>query len=278
MADGRDVPFAALRARLVYHADGMETVTPRGIVYRQTPDGGLPMAIYAPPGLRADERRPAVLLVHGGPIEPELPPATEWGGHRDFGALAAVSGWVGVSFKHRFFNYDALEQAEEDIGAAAAYVRAHAEELGVDPDRLCLWAFSGGGPFLARALREPLTYVRCLVAYYAVMDLRPMASAAERADDAAMARLARYSPAAVLEEPGSGSGAPPTLLARAGRDHPALNAGIDAFTQAALTANITLDVLNHANGQHSFDTRDDTARTREIIAHTLTFIRARFEG
>jgi hypothetical protein len=35
--------------------------------------------------------------------------------------------------------------------------------------------------------------------------------------------------------------------------------------------------LNHPAGNHAFDTRNDDARTREIISHTLAFIRARFE-
>jgi acetyl esterase/lipase len=260
----------------------MDTIAaPRRIGYRTTPEGDLPMEVYAPPDAHPGERRPAVVFLHGGPVPPQLPPATEWGGYRGLGRLVATSGWVGVAFKHRFYSYcddhdyDQLEQAEEDISAAITYVRAHAQDLGVDADRLCLWAFSGGGHFMAAPLRERPAHVRCLVGYYAVMDLRPVAGAGERADPAAMARLARYSPAAVLEESGF-SGAPPILLARAGKDHPALNAGIDAFTQATLTANLTLDVLNHPAGAHGFDTATDDARTREIITHTLAFIRERF--
>lgn len=283
MANEQDDMLAWLRAPLRYHTPGMDAVAaPRRVAYRSTPEGDLPMDVYAPPDARPGERRPAVVFLHGGPVPPELPPATEWGGYRGLGPLVAASGWVGVAFKHRFYtyrddnDYDQLEQAEEDIAAAVAYVRDHAEELGVDAERLCFWGFSGGGHFMARPLRERPAYVRCLVGYYAVMDLRLLASDQERADPAAMARLARYSPIAVLEE-ASAAGAPPILLARAGKDHPALNAGIDAFTQAALGANLTLDLLNHPAGAHGFDTATDDARTREIIRHTLDFVRARFE-
>ena len=276
MANERDEMLAALRAPLVYRAPGMDTVTARrNTVYRTTPEGDLAMDVYAPPDQRAGERRPAVLFIHGGPISPNIPLATtEWGVFRGYGALAAVEGWVGVTFNHRYYGFDALEQAADDIAAAVAYVRGHADELGVDADRLCLWAFSGGGPFLASALRERPAYVRCLVAYYAVMDLRPLASEEGAAEDVSIETLSRFSPVATVER--AHIIATPMLVARAGQDHPGLNAGLDAFIQAALAANMPLDVLNHPAGYHGFDTRNDDARTHEIIRHTLAFIRARF--
>jgi acetyl esterase/lipase len=280
MANEQPDPLAALRAPLLYHTPGMDNVTPKSVTYRQTPEGDLPMDVYTPQDLHPGERRPAVVFIHGGPIPPELPPATEWGVYRGYGALAAASGWVGVTFKHRFHSYrqdsdyDQLEQAESDIAAAIAYVREHAEESAIDADQLCLWAFSGGGPFLARPLRERTAYVRALIAYYAVMDLRSMASEGERKSDGAMERLARYSPLAAVEADAT----MPVLVARAGHDHPLLNAGIDRFIGAALAANLPLDVLNHPAGHHAFDARDDDARTHEIIRHTLAFIRERFEG
>jgi hypothetical protein len=39
-----------------------------------------------------------------------------------------------------------------------------------------------------------------------------------------------------------------------------------------------LDLLNHPAGYHSFDVRNDDARTREIIGHTLAFVREHLEG
>ncbi|HEX8996138.1 MAG TPA: hypothetical protein VF812_08910 [Ktedonobacterales bacterium] len=277
MADEHEDAAAALRAPLVYRAPGMDAATVRrGISYRGAAASDPRMDIYVPEGLRADERRPAVLFIHGGPVSPALPlPPTEWGVFRGYGALAAASGWVGVTFTHRFYGFDHLEQAAEDIAAAIAYVRSHAQDLGVDADRLCLWAFSGGGPFLADALRSQPDYVRCLVAYYTLMDLRPLASAAGVAGSVAEQTLRRFSLVAAVEE--RGAGALPLLVARAGQDNPSLNAQIDAFARAALTANLPLDLLNHPAGYHAFDTRNDDARTREILDHTLAFIHHRFE-
>lgn len=148
----------------------------RSIGYQPTAEGALNMDVYVPPALPQSERCPAVVFVHGGPISPLLSlPPTDWGVFRGYGALAAASGWIGVTFNHRYFGIDQLEPAARDIAAAVAYLREHAPELQVDGDRLCLWAFSGGGAFLADTLREPPPCVRCLVAYYSVLDLRPLA-------------------------------------------------------------------------------------------------------
>lgn len=277
MADEQDDFLATLRAPLVYSIPGMKAVTARrDIAYRGATENTPRMDVYTPPNLRPDERRPAALFIHGGPIAPSLPlQAPEWGVYRGYGALAAASGWAGVTFAHRFFGFDQLEQAADDIAAAIAYVREHADELNIDANRLCLWAFSGGGAFLADALREPPPFIRCLVAYYAVMDLRPLAAEEELADSVTSETLRRFSPVAAVENVGKLS--KPILVARAGQDHPALNKSLDAFVEAALAANAPLDVLNHPAGNHAFDTRNDDARTKEIIGHTLAFISACFE-
>src|SRR5947209_6911737 len=98
MANEQGDMLAMLRAPLVYRAPGMDAVSVRrDIPYRGADDGEPKMDIYAPPDLGDDQRRPAVLFLHGGPISPETPLApTEWGVFRGYGALAAASGWLGV--------------------------------------------------------------------------------------------------------------------------------------------------------------------------------------
>lgn len=106
-----------------------------------------------------------------------------------------------------------------------------------------------------------------------IRDIRPFASVEGIADTVSIETLKRFSPVAAIEE-ASPKSSLPLLVARAGQDHPALNAPLDACVQAALAANMTLDVLNHPAGYHAFDVRNDDARTREIIAHTLRFVSA----
>jgi dienelactone hydrolase len=71
---------------------------------------------------------------------------------------------------------------------------------------------------------------------------------------------------------------PPLLIARAGRDHPFLNASLDRFVERALASNATLDLLTHPQGRHGFDILDDQPRTREILTRTLDFLKTHLAG
>lgn len=143
----------------------------------------------------------------------------------------------------------------------------NAVSLRIDPDRLCLWGFSGGGPLLSFVLRDPPAFVRCLVAYYAVLDLRHLGERSELDRETARA----FSPAAHL-----GRNCPwdlPIFVARTGLDRPAINEAIDGFVRQSLAANACLELANHPRGRHAFDILDDDDRTREIIAGTVQFVR-----
>lgn len=270
------------RAPLLYRLPEMGSVDARrNIAYRHLPDAELLLDVYAPPGLVPGAVRPAIVFIHGGPVRAAMRAAMraalradlplkpkDWGLFTGYGALAAASGFIGVTFNHRFFGLAHHFQSESDVLTALEYVRVNAEALHVDANRLCLWAFSGSGPRLSPFLREPHAYVRCLVAYYARLDTRtdnPETLAVLSPED-----LHWLSPVMALRDRGTLS--TPLLIARAGLDRPALNRTIDAFIEAALNVNGDLTVLNHATGRHGFDFLDDVPRTHEIIEATLAFI------
>ncbi|MFL6196467.1 MAG: alpha/beta hydrolase [Thermoanaerobaculia bacterium] len=252
--------------RIVFQVPGMEAVqVRRNIVYHRLKDGAeMKMDIYPPPDLAEGERRPAVVFIHGGPIPPGLD-AKNLGLFKSYGELIAASGFVGVTFGYRYESLGTLAAGARQVEAAFTYVREHAAEFGVDTDRLAAWFFSGGGPQLAPFLRNRPAGVRCLLAYYTVLDLEPLRK------DVPENQVERFSPVASFA-PGEYEG-PPILVARAGLDKPFMNAGIDAFVTRALAANATLDVMNHPRGEHGFDVLNDDARSREIIARSLDFLR-----
>jgi acetyl esterase/lipase len=258
---------------VVYSVPGMEAVeVRRDLVYRRLGDGTeLTMDVSLPPGLTAGERRPAVVLVHGGPV----PEATwtrikGWGIFTSYGRLLAASGLVAATFNHRFIGAQELAASAANVAAACQFLREGAAGFHLDPDRLTAWAFSGGGVHLGPLLAARPSWLRCLVAYYPLMDVQTVRETflSGLSDEA----LARFSPVVALPE--SGSAVPPLLIARAGLDQPWINSTVDAFVAKALAANATLDVLNHPRGRHGFDVLDADDRSREIIARTLEFVRA----
>ena len=263
---------ADLAKRIVYTVPGMDRVRPnRDLTYRTVDGAELKMDIYQPSPISAANPRPVIFFVHGGPITPDMKPK-DWGLYRSYGELAAASGFVGVTFNHRLFDAAEFGRAAEDVGAAVEFVRGQAAKYYVDPDRTAMWVFSGGGPFLASALRQPPPHLVALVSYYAILDLRGSrdAKGTPMAADLAL----RFSPVEALE---SGAGPfPPVLIARAGKDAPDINVSVEAFTRAAWAKGVTVDVLNHPNGQHGFDVLDDEDRSREVIRRTIDFLRVRF--
>jgi len=259
------------KLRIVYRVPGMDQVqVRRNLVYRVVGEARLELDVYSPPAALAGARRPAVILIHGGPV-PAGASAKNMGVFLSYGELLAASGLTAVTFSHRFYGASALADAAGDVAAAVDYVRGHAEELGIDRDRIALWAFSGGGPFLSQALRERWPFVRAIVAYYAVLDLQvPPPGAASGITDETRRE---FSPVHHLAA--GGEQTPPLFVARAGRDNPWLNASIDRFVQEALARNAPLELMTHPAGQHGFDVLNDDDRSREIIARTLDFLKRR---
>ncbi len=255
-----------LRMRVVLRVPGMDaTRVRRDLVYRTVAGQALRMDVYSPAG--TPRARPAVVLVHGGPIP--RTGAKNMGVFVSYGELLAASGFVAVTFDHRFVAPERLPDAREDVAAAVEHVRTEAATLAVDPDRLALWVFSGGGPLLAAPLRERPPWLRALVAYYAALDLgQPPPGVA---DTLGPERRRQFSAVESLGE--DARSAPPILVARAGLDHPWINGGVDRFVQQALARGATLDLLTHPGGRHAFDVLDDDARSRQIIQRTLAFLR-----
>jgi acetyl esterase/lipase len=252
--------------RIVFALPGMESVkVHRDLVYKNADGIALQMDVYAPPD--GTPRRPAVILVHGGPI-PQIG-AKNAAVFVSYGELLAASGFVAIAFDHRFLAPNRISDAAQDVADAVAFVRNNGESLGVDPGRMAIWAFSGGGLFLSAFLRQRSDWLRALVAYYALMELQQLPAELDAGSTDEMRET--FSAASSLGN--DARTAPPLLIARAGQDWPWLNEGIDRFVQKALLAGATLDLLNHPDGRHGFDILDDDARSRQIISHTLAYLK-----
>ena len=258
--------------RIVYSVPAMEQVRVRkDLTYKRAAGADLKMDVYSPANSQASQRLPAVVFIHGGRIPPNLrTKPKDWGAYISFGQLVAASGFVGVTFNHRFHTWESLSDSQSDVMDLIAHIRTKAESLGIDKDRIVLWAVSAGGIFLSQPLRDVPPYVRGIVSYYGVLDLQNMRKEAPASVTDEV--LKEYSPLYQLSK--NNKATPPIFIARAGLDDAALNAGADRFVQTALANNITVDLTNHAQGHHGFDIDGDNDRSREIIKRTLDFIRA----
>jgi len=260
--------IAAARRPVVMTLPGMDKVqVARDLRYS---DATVPygrMDVYRPPGLKAGERRAAVIFIHGG--GPPGAPMKEMGVYTSYGRLMAAQGLVGVTFTHRLgYPKTLILDGGADVATAIAYVRAHAAELNVDPERLCLAAYSAGGPMLALYVKDAPFYLRCLVAFYPIMDIE--GSAVHRAAETPET-LTAWSPLRQVSQPGRKA---PMFLARAGHDEiPDLLPGLDRFIAAAVAADYPLTLANNPGAPHGFDITEPTPRTLEILEATFAFVR-----
>jgi len=263
-----------VNAPVVMTLPGMDAVTVLANQrYASASDANLLMDVYQPPGLKADERRPVVFFIHGGAGSESRP--KDWGIYKSWGRLAAASGFIGVTFTHRLgYPKPLLAESAQDVGEAMDFVRTNAARLHADPDRVCLAAYSAGGPLLTMGLDEKRPQVRCLVAFYAFLDVQQ--SNLHR-DNEPAARVRAFSMIEHLGEPRARS--IPMFIARAGRDEiPTMNDSIDRFIARAVRENANVVVWNHPTGVHGFDNQNDDPRSREIIAAALGFMGTHLRG
>src|SRR5947208_16237609 len=253
---------------VVLKVPGMDKVKViQNLKYTKSDDPNVLMDIYIPPDLAEGVKRPAVIFLHGGAKTDYAP--KDCGIYTTWGSLIAASGFVGVTFTHRLeYPNPSLEKAAADVRDAISYVRSNADKYHVDKDRICLSAYSAGGPLLTLALHGDMPFVRCLVGFYSCMDIQQSDYAKTEEQEAVKA----FSPITYLET--DTSKIPPMFLARAGHDEvPTMLDSIDRFVAKALSANVALTLMNHPQGVHSFDNQNDDDSSRELIRAAIEFIK-----
>jgi len=272
---------------VVYSVPGMsQAVVRSGVVFDNSSATPLALDAYLPRGLRKGERRPAIVFISGGER------VRHWRWFISWGQLAAAHGMVGIVPDKRYpRGFDGMRVGVEDTEKLLAFLQTQGDTLSVDPQRICLWTFSAGGRLTSVGLQPDKTdgpngpggprqagmpalpgSVRCLVSFYGVLDMSGELSSVSNEADREML-LRRYSPVQALESlVASGGKSPPVFIARAGKDVPLINNGIDRFTSAALRLNVPITVVNYADGDHGFDGFNDTSQSRAIIAAALRFV------
>jgi dienelactone hydrolase len=185
--------------------------------------------------------RPAVVFVHGGPV-PEGHSARDTAVFRGYGALAAAAGIVGVTFDHPLHAMADYPHSAATLAAVLDEVRTLEE---VDPDRIALWCFSGGGALAADLLNDAPPWLRAAAWTYPVLAAPPdWPGDRERFDCVAAARRVPDLP---------------KLLVRVGAEYPQFVATQQALVDTAEN----LEVIDLPYAVHGFEVHghDDEARS-----------------
>lgn len=250
-----------IKKRVVYEIPGMADVNVREVEYRRTEFGALTMSLYAPCESKDKARRPVIVFVFGFADPMFGQRLKDIGQYVSWGQMLAVSGFVAVTYTY--------QEPIADLQAVLQYLKQNAEALGIDENRIGLWACSGNVPIaLSILMREKHDFFKCAVLCYGYMlDLKNSTGVA-----AAAAQFGFVNPCAgksVADLPRD----LPLFLIRAGQESmPNLNESIDLFLAEAVAHNLPITFANYAAAPHAFDLFDDSETSREMIEGILGFL------
>ncbi|MBA4138717.1 MAG: hypothetical protein C0518_15535 [Opitutus sp.] len=262
-AIAQPLPIENVRIALTHPAQ--ETAERRNVVFAPDMEPTLAFDLYRPAGAVAGARLPVIIFLSG------TDRARNWKWFEDLGQLAAAHGFAAVVPDKRYpRGWDGLLSGTADTKRVLRYLAEHSAELGIDPQRLCVWSFSGGGRLNAAALAADVPRAACLLNFYGLLDLTDeLASVADETRRNEL--LAQYSPSHVYAA--LGADAPPWLVIRAGRDGAVINRSIDRLVASALAANAPLTLINSPEAVHGFDGQQHNDESRRLIAAALEFAR-----
>src|SRR6185369_4490455 len=118
----------------------------KNFIYKNTPQGELKLVVTLPPDAEPGDRRPAIVFFSGG----------AWANSninqfKDMAPYLARRGMVAVRANYRVSKTHNVgpDKCVEDARSAMRWVREHAAELGIDPDRIAASGASAGGHLAA---------------------------------------------------------------------------------------------------------------------------------
>ncbi|MBE2282723.1 MAG: alpha/beta hydrolase [Prosthecobacter sp.] len=116
-------------------------------IYKKVADRELKLTIVNPPDWKASDQRPAMVFFHGGGWTGGAP--TQFTQHSDY---LATRGLVCIQVEYRLIKKgDSGPPIDcvHDAKSAMRWVRSHASELGIDPNRIGAGGGSAGGHLAA---------------------------------------------------------------------------------------------------------------------------------
>lgn len=111
-------------------------IAKKDITYLKDEKGSLAMDIYSPPGLKGDERRPAIIFLNAIGERPGERKVKSWGIYSSWPTLMAAKGYIGISMETDG------NRIQESIKGLFDYIEKEGARLHIDANRLGVYAAS----------------------------------------------------------------------------------------------------------------------------------------
>lgn len=245
----------------------------RILVYKEVDHRRLELHLFAAHGAGPGQKRPCFVAIHGGGW---------WRGEPrrfyPFAAHFAALGMVGVSVQYRLITKDGrvtVADCVEDVRSAVRYLKAHADEVGIDPGRIVVSGGSAGGHLAVstalfgdvNAANDDLSIDPCpagLILYFPVIDTSEEGYgwATIGAGWERLSPLHRVRP-----------GLPPTLVLHGTGDTVTPFKGVADFARAMKKAGNRCDLIVKEGGEHGF-LMFDRGLFDQAMADSEAFVRS----
>lgn len=203
----------------------------------------LPVDIYYPPGFRYRTAEPAIIVLAG---------AIKWSSNISLAAMLAAEGTTAVVI-------DTLA-AGEALRNAMGQLRARADELFIDPERLAVWTEGHSSPEALEAVLDPgWRHHDCLQAAVFVSPVMFLGTGAGFS----------YEPSKMASDV-------PLFIARAEDDEfYEVRASISRFMEAAESQGIPVTYVESPLGGHNWMLEETAPEATEVIQEAVTFLNRR---
>jgi acetyl esterase/lipase len=242
--------------------------------------------LYLPKQRKAGEKSPAVLLIHGG--------GWKEGDKRqpreiEFGATLAENGYVAASINYALRSAGKFPLNLQDCKNGIRYLRAHADALGIDSDRISVMGSSAGGHLALMvaytgddrtfAPTEPYPgvsdKVSCVVDFYGITDigtrkktdpngnpteLRGVESEVQAIFGSKAEDWKKASPVTYVKQH-----IPPTLILHGKKDTTVDFDQSQELADALKKAGATYDIIWLPNAPHSFSFQYAVPKSKQLL-------------
>ena len=233
--------IAPITPNLLYnHPDREKVNVKKDIVYKTYNDNKLKLDVYYPLGNKDISKTSTVVLIHGIADDNNLKDASVY---QAWGKAIGASGAAAVTFNWR------PSIGSKDVSDLIKYIRENANDLNINSENICVFAFSAGvEEGIKDAVEANTGFIKNVMVYYGKIDesiLTPKNNVKV--------------PSYFIAMGANDGGFPPTVN--------------DNFIKKAKAVGSNVINIVHSKGGHAFDVFNaSNDETKDIINKTLKFI------